>query len=92
MTQALEAMGRHWRIAYVSASLASLCAAVEDGLGITLLPRRLAGAGHRVLGPEQGFAPVPDLELTLHAQSELPAPTRDLAAQLIAVCERAMRA
>lgn len=91
MTHALDAAGRRWRIAFVSASLASISAAVQDGLGITLLPRRLAAAGHRMLGPRHGFAPLPELELTLHAQADAPAHAKDLAARLLAACERSMR-
>ena len=88
MTHALDAAGRSWRIAYVSASLAGLSAAVEDGLGLTLLPRRLATAGHRLLGAPEGLAPVPDLELALHARPDLSAPAKALAGRLERVCRR----
>jgi len=91
MTHLLDATGRHWRIAYVSASLAGIRAAVEDGLGITMLPRRLAAEGHRVLEAADGFEAAPALELSLHVQAETAAHTRDLAARLAAVCDRAMR-
>lgn len=86
MTHALDAAGRRWRIAYVSASLASLAAAVEDGLGISLLPRRLAAPGHALLGAPDGLAAVPDLEVALHARAGLPAPARALAARMREVC------
>ncbi|MCY1246019.1 hypothetical protein D9M72_592160 [compost metagenome] len=35
-------------------------------------------------------AAVPDVELSLHAQPDLPAPARDMAARLAALCERVM--
>ena len=91
MTHALDAGGRRWRVAFVSASLASILAAVADGLGVTLLPRRLATPHHTVL--EQGWpAAVPDVELSLHAQPDLPAAARDMAARLAALCETVMAA
>lgn len=92
MTQALEASGKHWRIAFVSASLASISAAVADGLGVSLLPRRLATPAQRILGEQAGFAPVPDLELTLHAKRELPAHGKDLVRRLTEVCGQVMQA
>lgn len=91
MTNALDAAGRRWRLAFVSASLASLSAAVEDGLGVTLLPCRLATDGHRLLRAEEGFSAVPELELTLHAQADAPAHAKALAARLLAACATAMR-
>ncbi|MCV5426823.1 LysR substrate-binding domain-containing protein, partial [Escherichia coli] len=36
MTEALDGLGRRWRIAYVSASLASLQGAVSAGIGVSL--------------------------------------------------------
>ncbi|WP_414947324.1 LysR substrate-binding domain-containing protein, partial [Klebsiella pneumoniae] len=38
MLHALESIGQAWRITYSSPSLASLCAAVSAGLGVSLLP------------------------------------------------------
>jgi DNA-binding transcriptional LysR family regulator len=92
MTLALDASGRRWRIAFVSASLASISAAVEDGLGLSLLPRRLATPGHRLLEAAEGFSPVPDLELTLHAKGDLPAHGKALVERLVEVCHQVMRA
>ncbi len=90
MMHAIDASGRRWRITFVSASLASIRAAVQDGLGISLLPRRLAGPEHRILQAHEGFEPMPDLELTLHMQGGAPAYIRDLATRLVATCDRAM--
>lgn len=90
MIHGLDARGRRWRIAYVSASLASLSAAVADGLGVSLLPRRLAESGHVLLGAEDGFSPVPDLEVTLHGRPDLPAHGKDLLKRLVLVCSEIM--
>ena len=40
LTETLDGLGRRWRIAYVSASLASLQGAVSARIGVSLLPRR----------------------------------------------------
>ena len=65
---------------------------LEDGLGLTLLPRRLATAGHRLLGAAEGLAPVPDLELALHARPDLSAPAKALAGLLVQVCRSVVQA
>lgn len=90
MTHALEVSGRRWRIGFVSASLASLLSAVSDGLGISLLPRRLVLPAHRVLDGEPWLAAVPDVELTLHAPPEPDAAMRDMARRLAVACGGAM--
>ncbi|UTW10441.1 LysR family transcriptional regulator [Marinobacterium rhizophilum] len=88
MIHALESAGRRWRISYLSASLVSLGAAVADGLGVSLLPRRLAHPGHLRLLPDQGFIAPASIELALHYQSPAPARVEDLAQRLIALCSR----
>jgi DNA-binding transcriptional LysR family regulator len=86
MIHALESAGRRWRISYLSASLASLRAAVADGLGVSLLPSRMAHPGHLRLTPEQGFIAPGSIELALHYQSPAPARIEDLAKRLIRLC------
>jgi DNA-binding transcriptional LysR family regulator len=86
MTHALDAAGRRWPMAYFSDSQPSLEAAVEQGLGVSLLPRRLVGSGHRLLDGMAGFAPVPDVEVALHVRAQLSAPGRRLAEGLCEVC------
>ena len=85
MIHALESSGRPWRISYSASSLASLGAAVSAGLGVSLVPARSVLEGHRVLGREDGFAPVEGLELALYAKAGLDADglaLRDLLQQL----------
>ena len=48
----LEGAGIRWRAIYVSPSLAGVRAAVEAGLGVSLLPRSLAG-DRRLHGPDR---------------------------------------
>lgn len=86
MIHALESAGRRWRVSYLSASLASIGAAVADGLGISLLPRRLAHPGHQRLTPAQGFIAPASVELALHYPSPAPARVQDLASRLVSLC------
>lgn len=85
MTEALDGLGRRWRIAYVSASLASLQGAVSAGIGVSLLPKRLMPADQLALTQWPKVAPV---ELALHAGGSEPL-TR-LSAALIALCDEVM--
>ena len=72
MFQALDARNRRWRIAYTSASLASLQAAVAGGLGIGLLPERARLSGHRVLDARSGLPAIGSLRIVLHHRAEAP--------------------
>lgn len=87
MIHALESAGRRWRISYCSASLASIRAAVADGLGISVLPARLALPGHRVLGCADGFTALAPLELALHLRPDVPRRVSDLADRLKMLCD-----
>ncbi|WP_429061550.1 LysR family transcriptional regulator [Aeromonas veronii] len=87
MTEALDALGRRWRIAYVSASLASLQGAVSAGIGVSLLPKRLMPADQLALTQWPKVAPV---ELALHAGGRGSEPLTRLSAALIALCDEVM--
>jgi DNA-binding transcriptional LysR family regulator len=75
----LDASERTWRVAYTSTSLAGALAAVEAGLGVTVLPKDMIPQKLRVLGPESGL---PDLKATEIAL--LRAPNLSPAAQRLA--------
>lgn len=62
---AVEAMGRKWRMAFISSSLSGIQAAVADGMGISLLPWRAVTDEHLVLGPEQGLPVIDMFELAV---------------------------
>ncbi|MCY1518010.1 HTH-type transcriptional regulator YofA [compost metagenome] len=87
MIQALEVNGRNWRIGYSSASLASVCAAVAAGLGISLLPRRVLLPGHRVLTAESGLPPIDGMHLLLYGREGLGKAGEALQAQLYQLCQ-----
>ncbi|MGR1252819.1 LysR family transcriptional regulator [Aeromonas veronii] len=87
MTEALDGLGRRWRIAYVSASLASLQGAVSAGIGVSLLPKRLMPADQLALTQWPKVAPV---ELALHVGGSGGEPLIRLSAALIALCDEVM--
>jgi DNA-binding transcriptional LysR family regulator len=86
MLHALESIGQPWRITYSSPSLASLCAAVSAGLGVSLLPASTVQAGHRVLGAADGFPEIGGLELALFARPDLDSAGRALRDRLVEMC------
>ncbi len=87
ITDALDARGIAWRIAYVSASLASLQGAVSAGIGVSLLPARL-------LQPEQveltHWPAVRPVELALHLGAGGSEPLSRLCEALITLCDEVM--
>lgn len=62
---AVEGMGRRWRISFTSSSLSGIQGAVADGMGISLLPARALRREHTVLGIEQGLQPIDSFEIAL---------------------------
>lgn len=65
MIEAVERLGRRWRIAFTSSSLGGIQAAVADGLGISLLPARAVVAGHVALARRSGFPAIDTMEIAL---------------------------
>jgi DNA-binding transcriptional LysR family regulator len=68
MIQTLEMQARNWRIGYSSTSLASVCAAVAAGLGISLLPRRVLQADHQII---DSLPAIDGMHLVLYARPNL---------------------
>lgn len=87
ITDALDGQGRRWRIAYVSASLASLQGAVSAGIGVSLLPTRLLQPDQVALSHWPRINPV---ELALHLGAERGEPLARLSEALIALCDQVM--
>lgn len=84
----LDAQRRNWHVAYSSPNLASLQAAVGDGLGLSLLPMRaVLPSCHRVLEDSDGFAAVPALWLAMHYPASASPATLELATQLAHRCD-----
>jgi DNA-binding transcriptional LysR family regulator len=62
----LNGWGRPYRIAYTSASITGLFAAVTAGLAVTVLGRSILPADVRPLRADEGFPPLPPASITLH--------------------------
>lgn len=65
-TKALEDAGIDYRIAYTSASISGLQAAVIAGLAITAISQSIIPSGMRQLMTEEGFPPLPEASFLLH--------------------------
>jgi len=74
---ALEVQGRSWRIAYESASLTGILAAVSSGLAVTLLARTAVPNDLCILNGSSGFPDVPATELALVASEIRTFPAMD---------------
>ncbi|MFJ4346585.1 LysR substrate-binding domain-containing protein [Pseudomonas sp. NPDC089401] len=85
MISAVEAMGRSWRIAFTSSSLAGIQEAVANGLGVSLLPSRVVTPAHRVLGAAQGFKPITVFEAAIYHRPTADPLVRELAEILIGI-------
>ena len=62
----LNEMGRSHRIAYTSASISGILAAVTAGLAVTVLGRSVLPTGIRPLSVNEGFSLLPTASITLH--------------------------
>ena len=87
ITDTLDARGIAWRIAYVSASLASLQGAVSAGIGVSLLPTRLLQPDQVELTHWPSVRPV---ELALHLGAGGSEPLARLCEALITLCDEVM--
>ncbi|MDV6318248.1 LysR substrate-binding domain-containing protein [Chromohalobacter sp. HP20-39] len=63
---ALDAVGLPWRIAYTSASLSGLTAAVRAGLAITVLTPSMLGSDLSIIDSVEGLPELPMTEIALH--------------------------
>ena len=75
----LNRLGRPYRLAYTSASISGILAAVTAGLAVTVLCRGVLPAGVRPLGAEEGFPPLPTVSITLHRGRQISAVAECLA-------------
>lgn len=83
MFQSLDGIGRSYRVAYQSPSIAGILAAVSAGLAVTILSAGIVSSGLRVLGEAQGFPPLPETTLSLRQASEHPTPAVETMARHI---------
>jgi DNA-binding transcriptional LysR family regulator len=64
-TERLEAVGKAFRVLYASWNSAAVGAAVVSGLAVGVLPESAVRSGMRVLGPSDGFPPLPEVKIAL---------------------------
>ncbi len=69
-TELMEKAGRPWQRVYSSASLASIQAAVQAELGISILGKSSVLSGMCVISPRAGLPALPDSALALSVSSE----------------------
>jgi DNA-binding transcriptional LysR family regulator len=79
---ALDRIGRRWRLAFVSHSLAAVEAVAAQGLAVTVVKAGTFPRSLRALGTEEGLPPLPTADIRLHCFSSSAAPTRLLAQHL----------
>ena len=85
----LDAAAIDWRIAYTSASLSGLSAAVRAGLTITVLTPSMLGPDMRIISTEEGLPQLPHIEIALHRNARRATEaTEQLALQLHSHIER----
>ena len=85
---ALEAIGRDWRIAYTSTSLAGSQSAVNAGLGITVLPREMVPPYLTAITDDPALPPLYDTEIALIEAPGLSSTAHRLAQHIVAALER----
>lgn len=87
-TEALDAIGLPWRVAYTSTSLAGSLSAVRAGLGITVLPLEMVPSTLTAVGSDAGMPPLYDTEIALIEAPGLSDTAHLLAQHIIAALER----
>lgn len=63
---ALDSMGRPWRLACISESISGLQAAVFSGFAISVVAKSALVPGMRVLGRQESFPELPEIDVVLH--------------------------
>ncbi len=56
---------------------------MSAGLAVTILPRRMVDDTLRILGADQGFPPLPEIEISLYRGAGRPLPPVTAFAELI---------
>lgn len=87
-TDALGAVGKPWRIAYTSTSLAGSLSAVAAGLGLTVLPREMVPPGLTPIFEDSLLPPLYDTEIALLQAPGSSATVRKLGEHIVTALER----
>ncbi|MFN3228821.1 MAG: LysR substrate-binding domain-containing protein [Asticcacaulis sp.] len=81
--EALDKAGMPWRISYTSPSLAGTIAAVQAGLGISILPANMLPSGIAPCRQDLGLPALADAEIALLKRDSLSRPADMLASHII---------
>ena len=84
---ALDAVGRKWRVAYTSTSLAGSLSAVSAGLGITVLPREMVPASLTAITRDHALPMLHDTEIALIEAPGLSETAHRLAQHIVSALE-----
>ena len=87
-TDALEAVGREWRVSYTSTSLAGSLSAVSEGLGIAVLPREMVPPQLTPIAGDGDLPPLYDTEIALIEAPGLSDTAHRLAQHVVAALEK----
>jgi len=80
---ALESIGRDYRLAYHSSNGAAIQAVVSEGLAVTVSMESLVTDDLRVLGSDEGFPPLPSVNLRLLRNPAMTSPITECLAEYI---------
>jgi len=82
MMETLDRIGRPWHVVFTSSSLASVQSAVAEGLGVSLLPTRVAQPAHRIVPAAAGLPVVDPMEIVIRHMENGPDQIRQLVEML----------
>ena len=85
---ALDSVGRPWKLAYSSESFASVRAAIRAGLAVGVLPQNVLEDTMRVLTKRDGFPPLAPSQRAILTSSEAP---DELASAMASAIRNAIR-
>lgn len=65
MMETLDRIGKPWHVVFTSSSLASVQSAVAEGLGVSLLPTRVALSAHRIVPSSAKLPAINPMEIVI---------------------------
>ncbi len=81
--QALDSVGRRWRLACISESISGLQAAVFSGFAVSVVAKSALVAGMRVIGQLESFPALPAIDIVMHRGRGRPTPSADRLANFV---------
>ncbi|GGB52901.1 LysR family transcriptional regulator [Roseibium aquae] len=75
--EALDRVGRAYKVGYTSASASALVGAVQAGLAVTVFPESAIREGMRILEEKDGFPPLPFCDITILRSEQARQPMHD---------------